>query len=656
MNLKTIKKQPFNVFSEKSQVCWKVEVREPVVDGERLLAVDFLNNRQCTHEYRKNPSFRIICGKKSKEVAGIDQDGKEQNAIVQNLQRYRTDYVLISDREEKRLLRFLGIDRKKSINHGIDNLADWVKQTKEEMLRKKKVERGELLDEDYRLCPEEIPEGLFDYIRNVVLAADHVLIYKKGNVRGFCYDCKEEVLARQYSERFTQYAKVRCPNCGGLVQCILDTSSAFLAENVENVVMAQRGTDGETIFFRQWRLLRDPSGQWGNMNKWLKETVRYAVRGKQCVKWQKEEKHTFFYHSERYDLQEWDRWKGTEIYDNGYYFCPHGIEEVLRGTRMEYANILEHLNENPVKYLMNFARYPVMEFFEKAGYSLLMKEKNGRLSKATRNAIRWQKGNLKECFRFPLHWLKLKEPEKYSMEDIHRMNVFYAIRPQAAPKEVEQVLNTHIDVDDMKILLRYMNMDKLENYLDKQKEKEEKEGAKNYGWLTYRVSRTYRDYIQECQMLGLNLKDKQVLFPKDLKQAHDRTMAQVKFEKDKADQEKFRKAVIKMEKYAWQWKGLLIRPARTQEELRDEGGALHHCVAGYCKRIADQETAVFLIRKAEEPDKPYFTLELKDRTVIQCRTDHNRSYGTEPEVFNFVDQWMKRVVNKGGKKKEDNAA
>lgn len=510
-------------------------------------------------------------------------------------------------------------------------------------------------DDDWMLCPEEIPEGLFEYIRNVVLAEDHVLIYKKGNRKGFCYDCKEEVYAKPWSGKFYQNVNVRCPNCGGLVHCVLETSENFLVENVENVVMAQKGTDGETIFFRQWRVLRDPSGEWKELKKWIKETVRYAIRGTYCAKWQKESKESFYYMYERYDLELWTKWKGTEIYDNAYYFCPYGIEDVLKGTRMEYANILEHLGrkENQIKYLMNFAMYPVMEFLDKAGYSLLVKQKSDRLSKETRYAIRWQRKKLKECFKFPLYWLKLKEPEKYSMEDIQRMNVFHEIRPQATQKEVEQVVNTHIHVDDMKILLRYMNMDKLGKYLEKQ---EEIRGKKDFWDSFYETSRMYRDYIEECQTLELDLNDKQVLFPKNLKQAHERTMAQINFEKNKADQEKFQKAVEKMEQYTWEWNGLLIRPARQQEELRKEGAELHHCVAGYCKRIADQKTMVFFIRKTEEPDKPYFTLELQNKKVIQCRTEGQRSYGTEPEVFMFVDQWMKRVVNKGGKKKEDSAA
>lgn len=510
-------------------------------------------------------------------------------------------------------------------------------------------------DDDWMLCPEEIPEGLFEYIRNVVLAEDHVLIYKRGNRKGFCYDCKEEVYAKPWSGKFYQNVNVRCPNCGGLVHCVLETSENFLVENVENVVMAQKGTDGETVFFRQWRVLRDPSGEWKELKKWLKETVRYAIRGTYCVKWQKESKENYYYTCQRYDLKTWTKWKGTDVYDNAYYFCPYGIEDVLKGTRMEYANILEHLDKqkNPIKYLMNFAMYPVIEFLDKAGYSLLVKQKNDGLEKETRYAIRWKRKKLKECFKFPLHWLKWKEPEKYTMRDIQRMNVFYEIRPQATQKEVEQVVNTHISVDDMKILLRYMNMDKLGKYLEKQ---EEIRGKKDLWDSFYKTSRMYRDYIEECQTLELDLNDKQVLFPKNLKQAHERTMAQIKFEKNKADQEKFQKAVEKMERYTWEWKGLLIRPARTQEELQAEGAALHHCVGGYCKRIADQETMVFFIRKTEELDKPYYTLELQNKLVQQCRTEHNKSYGTEPEVFEFVDQWLKQVVNKGGKKKEDNAA
>ena len=42
MNLKKIQAMPFAPFHEESKVRWKVTVKEPLVDGERLLVVDFL--------------------------------------------------------------------------------------------------------------------------------------------------------------------------------------------------------------------------------------------------------------------------------------------------------------------------------------------------------------------------------------------------------------------------------------------------------------------------------------------------------------------------------------------------------------------------------------------------------------------------------------
>ena len=64
MNLKKIQAMPFAPFCEESGVRWKATVKEPVVDGERLLVVDFLENTACNVYARNTPSFRIVCAKK----------------------------------------------------------------------------------------------------------------------------------------------------------------------------------------------------------------------------------------------------------------------------------------------------------------------------------------------------------------------------------------------------------------------------------------------------------------------------------------------------------------------------------------------------------------------------------------------------------------
>ena len=91
-------------------------------------------------------------------------------------------------------------------------------------------------------------------------------------------------------------------------------------------------------------------------------------------------------------------------------------------------------------------------------------------------------------------------------------------------------------------------------------------------------------------------------------------------------------------------------------ELTAEGKDLHHCVGGYIRDMAEGETAIFFLRKANEPDKPFYTLELQKKRVIQCRTEHNASYDRNPDVKNFVDMWMEKIVKKGGNKKAKEAA
>lgn len=657
MNLKKIKAMPFAAFKEESRVRWKVTVKEPVVDGERLLVVDFLENESCTAYKRVTPSFRIVCGKKSGEVKGITHEGKVSDGVLQSLYGYSGDYVLISEREEKALARFLGKDGKETGNHQIDNLAGWVFRTKREMKKRERQKRGELMDEDYRLCPEALPEGLIDYIRREILPQDHTLVYKKGNVKGTCFCCGRQVRAR--SQRFLQHIHVQCPVCGKIVICVLETSKSYSADYVGNVVAVQKGTDGETVFFRQWQIQRDMSAQWNDLPRYLKETARYAIRGNKTAKWQKEAKDSYFMHCERYSLEEWTRWGDNRIYDGEYYFYSGGVKEALAGTAMQYADLQGYLADekqykNPIYFLEYHAKYPVIEFLWKAGYHNIVHRKIFGATKESREAIYWKRKKLQDCFKFPLRLLKIREPEEWTLESVHKVNVIWEhYRGKLTENLLTAYIKTGLLPKDIAVPMKYAAETKILKYIRKQAaQRREETGSGNYMADEAIVARDYRDYINECEQLHLDLKDKLVLYPRDLQEAHRRTSAQIRFEKNKADQEQFRKAVEDLEKFTWKKGDLFIRPAREQEELRDEGAALHHCVGGYIQQMARGETAILFIRRESEPDKSFYTLELKKKKVIQCRTLNNKSYEQDPEIKAFVDAWMKKVVMKGGNKKK----
>ena len=336
---------------------------------------------------------------------------------------------------------------------------------------------------------------------------------------------------------------------------------------------------------------------------------------------------------------------------------------------MQYADLEGYLADktshwkNPVHFLEYHAKYPVMEFLWKKGYKNIVYERVGGMGRETRDAIRWQRDSLKECFKFPPRFLRIKEPGDWTLDDIARLNALWQMRGEKLKEEeIRMFLEMRIDTKDVLAALPYASVGRILGYIKKQTEKRQAAFVKRHDWEKppglASVAHEYRDYLRECGQLGLDLHNREVLFPKDLKAAHERTMAQVSFEKNKTDQEKFQKAVDRLEKYAWQKDGLLIRPARTQEELREEGIALHHCVGGYIRQMADGETAIFFVRKLDAPDTPYFTLELQKKRVIQCRTAHNASYERYPEILSFVQEWEQEVVtgNGGKKKKEEPAA
>ena len=83
--------------------------------------------------------------------------------------------------------------------------------------------------------------------------------------------------------------------------------------------------------------------------------------------------------------------------------------------------------------------------------------------------------------------------------------------------------------------------------------------------------------------------------------------------------------------------------AKNPEELKLEGNTLHHCVGtmNYDKKMINEQSLIFFIRKKEEPNTPYVTLEysIKNKNILQCYADHN----TKPndETINYIyNKWL----------------
>lgn len=164
------------------------------------------------------------------------------------------------------------------------------------------------------------------------------------------------------------------------------------------------------------------------------------------------------------------------------------------------------------------------------------------------------------------------------------------------------------------------------------------------------------DYWRACRTLGRDLNETQVRFPRDLIDAHDTALEQCRRmerdAKEKTIAPQFRIRRRQLAKYIFEADGLKIVPAWCQRELRAEADALHHCVWTYAQSHAEGKTAIFFIRRTVEPGKPYYTLELDEKTLRVRQNRGLRNCGKTPEVQAFEALWIS-WVREGAKRNAD---
>lgn len=178
------------------------------------------------------------------------------------------------------------------------------------------------------------------------------------------------------------------------------------------------------------------------------------------------------------------------------------------------------------------------------------------------------------------------------------------------------------------------------------------------------------DYWNMAWRARLDLRDEHAQLPKSLKHEHDRLVEAERIARNEEEKRRkqaeiekrrpaFEKAVAPLEEWSWEDGGICIRPVHTEQELIDEGSALHHCVGGYGPTVAKGESCIFFIRRAETPEKPWFTLQVEIAALKEIQNHGLRNCGPTMEVKEFVNRWIAHVRKlraAGNKNRKEHAA
>jgi len=328
-----------------------------------------------------------------------------------------------------------------------------------------------------------------------------------------------------------------------------------------------------------------------------------------------------------------------------YLYSQTNIEDAVKGTSFQYStwDSYTRYDYSMLKFFDLYSKYPSVEYLTKEGFSELVKDK--LWGRGSYRAVDWKANSILKILKVSKN--DLKEIREYKDKDdalfLRLFQISKKDKSNLTLGEIEEVREYGGSYfKQLQSVHKYTTLRRINNYVKRQLKIEKTFLFKNT------ILNTWKDYIADCKTLEMDLKDEHVLFPKNLYTAHQNTIKQIKIVADMSLNKAISKRLKNLNKYIFESNGLLIRPAQDSIELMEEGKALSHCVGGYADRYAKGETNIFFIRKLSEPDKPYFTIEIRKEAIAQVHGKNNRS--PSQDVKEFIEIFKAEKLNKQTKK------
>jgi hypothetical protein len=151
----------------------------------------------------------------------------------------------------------------------------------------------------------------------------------------------------------------------------------------------------------------------------------------------------------------------------------------------------------------------------------------------------------------------------------------------------------------------------------------ETEDIKHFSSYNYDIVSFLRDYSRMALDVYGDNYDK---YPADLHAAHEECNRIYQTRKVEIDQKRFAETIDK----SLEWKNdefEIIYP-KASDEVVAEGKALRHCVGSYIQSVVRGECKILFLRKKDELEKPFVTIEISGGNIRQAR-----GYGNSAPIY-----------------------
>lgn len=367
----------------------------------------------------------------------------------------------------------------------------------------------------------------------------------------------------------------------------------------------------------------------------------------------------YYYHYKAgYDLTPWcngyrpvfDRWKYNFTADMSGVLYQRNLSDTLKDTPWAYSQLEAFSGiasfSGVATFLSAYIKRPKIEHLIKMKlYRLVSGIIYGGYSYSALQAINFNGENMRAILGIDRPYFPLLRELNPSIDQLHLIRQLLQADHKPSTEQIKWFIASKIsNADAAKELLAHMSVHKLQRYVQQQFAPEDEAALKRVDYYKMNTLITdYHDYLCMCKELQYDVKNSFILFPRELKAAHD-SVAKTLKDKRTAEHEKAIAGSFDewQKRYQYQGKELMMIPPHSAKEIVDEGAALHHCVRLYVKNVAEKKSVILFVRSVDEPDKSLCTVEVKDGQVTQARGFDNE----EPpaQIAAFIEQWKQRVL------------
>ncbi len=154
----------------------------------------------------------------------------------------------------------------------------------------------------------------------------------------------------------------------------------------------------------------------------------------------------------------------------------------------------------------------------------------------------------------------------------------------------------------------------------------------------------YYDYINMASKLGFNLKDKNVLYPKDFIKEHNKLYKQMVLINEPNIDKNIKKIAKKLTVNKYEDKNYVIYPAPSLESLIEEGSMQNNCVRTYASLYSQNKVHIYFMREKSNINKSFVTIEVKNNKIVQAKIKNNEL--PNQTIENILKSWEKTLKKK----------